>query len=74
MYLSWGPSNLSVNRHAADAWRHAAGFGNGMAPGAQPCRFRVKHSSGETVCADLDTARALQRQKPGAKIFLERQD
>jgi hypothetical protein len=39
---------------------------------ARPCRFRVTHSSGETVCVDLETARALQRQKPGAKIFLER--
>jgi|GEM_PF-3522414 len=38
------------------------------------CRFRVTHSSGETVCVDLEAARALQRQKPGAKIFLERHD
>jgi len=42
--------------------------------GAQHCRFRVTHSSGETVCGDLEAARALQRQKPGAKIFLERHD
>jgi len=38
------------------------------------CRFRVTHPSGETVCVDLEAARALQRQKPGAKIFLERHD
>ena len=38
------------------------------------CRFRVTNSSGETVCVDLEAARALQRQKPGAKIFLERHD
>ena len=43
-------------------------------PGAGHCRFRVMHSSGETVCVDLEAARALQRQKPGAKIFLERDD
>ena len=46
--------------------------GNGAAAGRRPCRFRVTHSSGETVCVDLEAARALQRQKPGAKIFLER--
>jgi hypothetical protein len=39
---------------------------------SQTCRFRVSHSSGETICIDLETAKALQRQKPGAKIFLER--
>jgi hypothetical protein len=48
--------------------------GNGAAAGRRPCRFRVTHSSGETVCVDLEAARALQRQKPGAKIFLERYD
>ena len=42
--------------------------------GAGRCRFRVMHSSGETVCIDLEAARALQQQKPGAKIFLERND
>jgi hypothetical protein len=47
----------------------------GMTPqGARHCRFRVTHSSGETVCVDLEAARALQQQKPGAKIFLERTD
>lgn len=35
-------------------------------------RFRVTHSSGETVCTDLEAARAVQQQKPGAKIFMER--
>jgi hypothetical protein len=48
--------------------------GNGAAVSRRPCRFRVTHSSGETVCVDLEAARALQRQKPGAKIFLERHD
>lgn len=41
---------------------------------APHCRFRVTHSSGETVCIDLEAARTLQQQKPGAKIFLERDD
>jgi hypothetical protein len=45
---------------------------NAGGPAEQRCRFRVTHSSGETVCVDLEAARALQRQKPGAKIFLER--
>jgi hypothetical protein len=46
----------------------------GANPSRRACRFRVTHSSGETVCVDLEAARALQRQKPGAKIFLERHD
>jgi hypothetical protein len=48
--------------------------GSSAAPGGRPCRFRVTHSSGETMCVDLEAAKALQRQKPGAKIFLERHD
>lgn len=47
--------------------------GQAGGPPERRYRFRVTHSSGETVCIDLDAARALQRQKPGAKIFLERQ-
>ncbi len=47
---------------------------DGAATARRPHRFRVTHSSGETVCVDLEAARALQRQKPGAKIFLERHD
>lgn len=49
----------------------AAATGSMYALAPRPCRFRVKHSSGETVCVDLETARALQRQMPGAKIFRE---
>lgn len=41
-------------------------------PSAPACSFRVSHSSGETICADLETARGLLRLKPGAKIFLHR--
>ena len=41
--------------------------GNVAAPQS---RFRVKHSSGETLCATLDEARTAQQGKPGAKIFL----
>jgi hypothetical protein len=48
--------------------------GSIAAPGGRPSRFRVTHSSGETMCVDLEAAKALQRQKPGAKIFLERHD
>jgi len=53
---------------------HAASANGVSTVGGMPraCHFRVKHSSGETVCGDLETARLLQRQKPGAKIFLER--
>jgi len=50
----------------------AASANGGVGGTPRPCHFRVKHSSGETVCGDLETARLLQRQKPGAKIFLER--
>ncbi len=39
---------------------------------AAPRTFRVSHSSGETLCADLATARLLLSQKPGARIFLQR--
>ncbi len=37
-----------------------------------PCSYRVSHSSGETICADLASARIVLSQKPGAKIFLQR--
>lgn len=37
-----------------------------------PCSYRVSHSSGETICADLASARLVLSQKPGAKIFLQR--
>ena len=36
--------------------------------------FRVMHSSGDTLCSDLASARLLQQQKPGAKIFLVHDD
>ena len=39
---------------------------------AAPQTFRVSHSSGETICADLATARLLLSKKPGARIFLQR--
>ena len=37
-----------------------------------PCSYRVSHSSGETICHDLASARVVLSQKPGAKIFLQR--
>ena len=40
---------------------------------AKTGRCRVRHTSGETLCATLDEARNAQREKPGAKIFRDRQ-
>lgn len=37
-----------------------------------PCSYRVSHSSGETICPDLASARLVLSRKPGAKIFLQR--
>ena len=52
----------------------APGMPGGTRPAAAspPCSYRVSHSSGETLCPDLATARLLLGQKPGAKIFLQR--
>lgn len=65
---------MEQNGSSTDEQPRQAMQGMSARPAAarQPCSYRVSHSSGETICADLASARLVLSQKPGAKIFLQR--